>query len=63
MLVKSFYFHWFDSNRKLLYQAEHVSGAESGAEQAEKLASGTFEKREEREIGERQRSGERAGYK
>jgi hypothetical protein len=51
--------------------AEHVSGAENGAERAENIVSGsgavseTFEKREERErsaereIGERERSGER----
>jgi hypothetical protein len=51
---------------------EHVGGAENGAERAEKLVSGsravsgTFENREERErsaereIGERERNGERA---
>jgi hypothetical protein len=54
-------------------QTEHVSGAENGAERAKKLVSGsgavsgTFEKREarsaEREIGERERSGERKSKK
>jgi hypothetical protein len=39
-------------------RSEHVSGAEM--ERAEKLASETLKKREEREIGERERSCERA---
>jgi hypothetical protein len=43
-------------------EPEHVRRAENGAERAEKIVSGTFEKREEREreVGERERSGERA---
>jgi hypothetical protein len=49
--------------------SEHVSGAENGAERAEKLVSGsgTFEKKRgagtKREIGEREQSGERKSKK